>query len=70
MGFYTRATHGNQKKTGKLGNSETYVLFPGNLSKRQAMETSETSETYGNWLTTAKLVISSLRIYFFAVVQV
>ena len=30
-------------KTRKLGNSETYVLFPGNLSKWWATETSETS---------------------------
>jgi hypothetical protein len=40
-------------KTEKLGNLATYVIFPGNS---QNDELWETSETYGNLLTTAKII--------------
>jgi hypothetical protein len=44
---------GNQQKTEKLGNLATYVMFPGNP---QNDELRETSETYGNLLTTDYLI--------------
>ncbi|KIK00055.1 hypothetical protein K443DRAFT_679425 [Laccaria amethystina LaAM-08-1] len=44
---------GNQQKTEKLGNLATHVMFPGNP---QDDELQETSETYGNLLTTAKII--------------
>ncbi|KIK00957.1 hypothetical protein K443DRAFT_678813 [Laccaria amethystina LaAM-08-1] len=43
----------NQQKTEKLGNLATYVMFPRNP---QNDELWETSETYGNLLTTAKII--------------
>ncbi|KIJ96617.1 hypothetical protein K443DRAFT_682207 [Laccaria amethystina LaAM-08-1] len=44
---------GNQQKTEKLGNLATYVMFPRNP---QDDELWETSETYGNLLTTVKII--------------
>ena len=58
-GFYTWATHGNQQKPGNWEIRKPMSCFPEtsqNDELRKPQKPQE-SETYGNWLTTAIVII-------------